>query len=132
MVSGKRKASTKAKAKTTTPKTVEKVEESTPEISSYLVPMYFKREPIEKDVHVADLFFHRTSHAFDFKPYAPNHEAHIEMIIAGDIGINESSGQIKMISKAETPEAWILGLSKSREFSGNPFIAGEALEIYEA
>ncbi len=131
MVEAKRKASTKAKSRTVTPK-VEKAEEPTPEISSYLVPMFFQREPIEKDVHVADLFFHRTSHAFDFKPYAPNHEAHIEMIIAGDIGIEDTSGQIKMISKAETPEAWIVGLSKSREFSGNPFIAGEAQEIYEA
>ena len=32
----------------------------------------------------------------------------------------------------ETPESWIVGLSNSREFSGNPFIAGEAQEIYEA
>jgi len=94
--------------------------------------MFFKREPVAKDIHVADLFYYRTSHSFDFKPYAPNHESHLEMIIAGDIGINQASGQIKMISKAETPESWIVGLSKSREFSGNPFIASDAQEIYEA
>jgi len=124
-----KKAST-AKAKAT--KKVEVVEEPTPEVASYIVPMFFKREPMEKDIHVADLLFHRTSNSFDFQPYAPNHEAHIEMIIAGDISINEASGQIKMISKTESPEAWIVGLTKSREFSGNPFIAGEAQEIYEA
>jgi|TARA_R110000824_G_scaffold108637_9_gene255891 hypothetical protein len=123
------------KAKTTSTKKVEKVsivEEPTPEVTSYLVPMFFKREPVEKDIHVADLFYHRTSHSFDFKAYAPNHEAHLEMIIAGDISINQASGQIKMISRAETPEAWIVGLSKAREFSGKPFIASDAQEIYEA
>ena len=131
----KAKKANKAKAKTTATKKVEKastIGAPTPEVTSYLVPILFKREPLEKDIHVADLFYHRTSHSFDFKPYAANHEAHLEMIIAGDIGINQASGQIKMISKAETPESWIVGLSNSREFSGNPFIAGEAQEIYEA
>ena len=54
------------------------------------------------------------------------------MIIEGDIGIEEKSGGIKMVSKSETPQSWIIGLHKSREFSGNPFIAGEAQEVYEA
>ena len=37
-----------------------------------------------------------------------------------------------MISRTEAPIAWITNLINSREFSGNPFIAGEAQEIYEA
>ena len=53
------------------------------------------------------------------------------MIVEGDISIEES-GNIKMVSKTESPVSWIINLNKSREFSGNPFIAGEAQEIYEA
>ena len=53
------------------------------------------------------------------------------MIVEGDISIEES-GNIKMVSKAESPVTWIINLNNSREFSGNPFIAGEAQEIYEA
>ena len=111
--------------------TAKKVEEPKKQVVSYLVPIYFQREPIEKDIHVADLFYHVTSNTFELHPHAPQHEAHLEMVIEGDIGIEEKSGSIKMISKAETPQSWILGLNKSREFSGNPFIASETQEIYE-
>ena len=111
--------------------TAKKVEEPKKQVVSYLVPIYFQREPIEKDIHVADLFYHVTSNTFELHSHAPQHEAHLEMVIEGDIGIEEKSGSIKMISKAETPQSWILGLNKSREFSGNPFIASETQEIYE-
>ena len=37
-----------------------------------------------------------------------------------------------MISKSESPEAWIKNLIASREFSGRPFIAEKAQELYEA
>ena len=47
-----KKAST-AKAKAT--KKVEVVEEPTPEVASYIVPMFFKREPMEKAVKEGQL-----------------------------------------------------------------------------
>jgi len=123
-----KKATSTATKKTTTPK----VEEPKKVPVSYVVPIHFQREPVEKDIHVADLFYHVTSNTFEFHPHAPQHGAHVEMIIEGDIGIEEKSGGIKMVSKSETPQSWIIGLHKSREFSGNPFIAGEAQEVYEA
>ena len=101
------------------------------EVQSYLVPIAFQREPIDKNIPVADIFYHKSSNSFDLQCHAPQHEAHIEMIVEGDISIEES-GNIKMVSKAESPVSWIINLNKSREFSGNPFIAGEAQEIYEA
>ena len=101
------------------------------EAQSYLVPLAFKREPIEKDIPVADIFYHKFSNSFELQCHAPQHEAHVEMIVEGDISIEES-GNIKMVSKTESPVSWIINLNKSREFSGNPFIAGEAQEIYEA
>ena len=101
------------------------------EVQSYLVPIAFQREPIDKNIPVADIFYHKSSNSFDLQCHAPQHEAHIEMIVEGDISIEES-GNIKMVSKTESPVTWIINLNNSREFSGNPFIAGEAQEIYEA
>jgi hypothetical protein len=37
-----------------------------------------------------------------------------------------------MISKAESPISWISNLHRSREFAGNPFIAGVPQESHEA
>jgi len=112
---------------------VKKKVEETPkkEVQSYLVPIAFEREPIEKNIPVADMFYHKSSNSFTLQCYAPQHEAHVEMIVEGDISIEEL-GNVKMVSKAENPISWITNLNKSREFSGNPFIAGEAQEIYEA
>ena len=107
------------------------VEEPTAEVSGYVVPILFQREPIEKDIPVADMFYHKFSNSFALQCSAPQYEAEIEMNIEGDISIEET-GSIKMISKAESPVSWITSLVNSREFSGHPFIAGEAQEIYEA
>ena len=117
-----------------TPK-VEKIEEikeePKKEAQSYLVPIAFLREPIDKDIPVADLFYHKYSNSFSLQVSAPQHMAAIEDIVEGDISIEESGG-VKMISRSESPVSWIIGLKDSREFSGHPFIAGEAQEIYEA
>jgi len=124
-----KKTSTK---KTFTKKVDVKVEETPKkEAESYLVPIAFQREPIEKDIPVADIFYHKSSNSFTLQCHAPQHEAHIEMNVEGDISI-EKDGSITMISKTESPVSWITNLNKSREFSGNPFIAGVAQEIYEA
>ena len=121
------------KSKVASKKKVEAPVQEAPkkEVQSYLVPLAFQREPIDKDIPVADMFYHKASNSFDLQCHAPQHEAHIEMIVEGDISIEES-GNIRMVSRAERPVSWIINLNKSREFSGNPFIAGEAQEIYEA
>ena len=111
---------------------VEKIEEAPQPIpQSYLVPISFQREPVEKNIPVADIFYHKHSNSFSLQCHAPQHEASVEDIVEGDISIEEAGG-IKMISKSESPVSWIINLNKSREFSGKPFIAGEAQEIYEA
>ena len=127
-----------AKAKKTTKKVTPKVEpkvvkeEPKKEVASYMVPLFFQREPIEKDIHVADIRYHKTSNSFSLFCTAPQHEANIEMIIAGDISVSGEKGAIEMISKAESPISWISNLHRSREFAGNPFIAGTPQESDEA
>ena len=128
------KKTSKKVTKTAAPKAAPKVvkEEPKKEVASYLVALFFEREPVEKDIHVADIRYHKTSNSFSLFCTAPQHEANIEMIIAGDISVSGEKGAIEMISKAESPISWISNLHRSREFAGNPFIAGTPQESYEA
>ena len=127
-----KKKPTKKKA-ITKPIQVEKVaEEVQPEVQGYVVPVFFKREPIEKDIHVADLFYRKNSNTVDLETRMPNHEAKIEMIIEGDISITNDTGSTKMVSKSITPKDWLINLPNSNEFCGNPYIAYEVIELYEA
>ena len=64
--------------------------------------------------------------------YAPNKEAELEMIVAGDISMFTPTGELTIVSKSENPVSWVQNLVNSREFSGNPFIAKESQEIYES
>jgi len=124
-------AAVKKSTKKTSPKVVKVEEAPKPEAQSYLVAIEFEREPIEKNIPVADMFYHKFSNSFTLQCHAPQYEAEIEMIITGDISLDKS-GVIECISKAESPISWITNLTNSREFSGNPFIASEVQEIYEA
>ena len=127
----RKKSNVKAKTtKKTQPKVVEE-KQPEPEITGYLTPILLQREPIEKNIPVAAIFHNKNAGSITLECYVPSHEANIEMIIGGDISI-ETAGNIKMISKSESPESWITNLYKSREFSGNPFIAEEAQPTYEA
>ena len=135
MVNSKAKKSTKKNtAKKTTSKVEavqEKVVEKQPDITGYLVPIFLLREQMNKNIPIADIFYKKASDAITLQCHAPNQEAALEQVIEGDISI-ESGGNINMISKTESPEAWIKNLIKSREFSGKPFIAEEAQPLYEA
>ena len=134
MAQKKSKTKTKKVKITTTKakkKVVEEVIEDKSEITGYLTPILLQREPIEKNIPVAAIFHNKNAGSITLECYVPSHEANIEMIIRGDISI-ETAGNIKMISKSESPESWITNLYKSREFSGNPFIAEEAQPTYEA
>ena len=134
MAQKKSKTKTKKVKITTTKakkKVVEEVIEDKSEITGYLTPILLQREPIEKNIPVAAILHNKNAGSITLECYVPSHEANIEMIIGGDISI-ETAGNIKMISKSESPESWITNLYKSREFSGNPFIAEEAQPIYEA
>ena len=101
------------------------------EITGYIVPILFKREPIEKDIPVADLIYDRWSNTMKLQCYAPNKEAELEMIVAGDISLFTPTGEMTIVSKSESPVSWMKNLTNSREFSGNPFIAFEAQALYE-
>ena len=122
--------------KTVTKKVVEKVEEIVeevqPEVQAYVVPAFLKKEPIAKDIHVADIFYRKQSNKIELETRMPNHAAKLEGIIAGDISVTSDSGSTKMISKANTPKDWLINLPNSNEFSGNPYIAYEVIELYEA
>ena len=131
MVDSNGKSDKKKTFKKATPKVAVVKEEAQPNITGYLVPIFLLREPMNKDIPVADIFYKKASDAITLQCHAPNYEADLEQIIAGDISI-EASGNINMISKIESPEAWIKNLIKSREFSGKPFIAKEAQALYEA
>lgn len=110
-----------------------KVEEQEPAkiIRAYLVPILLLREPTNKDIPVGDLYYHKSSNSFELQCHRPNVEAELEMNIRGDISIT-TAGSVQCVSKAESPVTWITSLHKSNEFSGHPFIAQEAQEIYEA
>ena len=131
----RKKSNIKAKTtqktvKKTQPKVVEE-KQPEPETKGYIVSVSFKREPVDKDIVVADIFYTKITNEITLQCHAPQHEAHIEMIIEGDISI-ETAGSVSMVSKSESPESWITSLYNSKEFSGNPFIAAEAQPIYEA
>ena len=125
-------AATKATPKVTAAKVAPKVAvvEKQPNITGYVVPISLLKEPMGKNIPVADVFYKKNSDAITLQCHAPNYEAALEQIIAGDISLS-SGGNISMVSHSEAPEAWVKNLHKSREFSGSPFIAGEAQELYE-
>ena len=101
------------------------------EITGYLVPILFKREPIDKDIHVADLIYNRWSNSMKLQCFRPNYEADLDTIVAGDISMFTPTGEMTIVSKSEAPVSWVQNLTNSREFSGNPFIAFEAQALYE-
>lgn len=119
-------------SKGTTKKKTKEVVEEVQVVKSYLTPIFFKREPVEKNIPVADIFYRVDGNLIELQCHAPNHEAEVEQIIAGDISVTNKTGSVKMISKSTTPVEWISNLHKSNEFSGNPFIAGEVQKLYEA
>ena len=102
------------------------------QVRSYVTPILFQREPIEKDIPVADIFYRVSGNLIELQCYRPNFEADLEMLIAGDISLTNKVGSTVIISKSNSPVDWISNLYKSNEFSGNPFIAKEVQEIYEA
>ena len=130
MATKKSKAPAKAKAQVKAPDKKAVVIE-TPKPTGYVVSVFVKREPVAKNEPVADIFYKKSSGLVTLSCYAPNREAEIEMIIEGDISVPSASGGIKMVSKAEAPETWVLNLHASNEFSGNPFIASQPESLYE-
>ena len=123
-----------AKKSTTEKPTVKKaveVKKEEPKPNGYLVPVYYKNQPLAQDDLIADIWYKFLDNSITPQFHAPQHEAHLEMIIEGDISI-ETKGNVRMVSKSDDPEEWIKNLVNSREFSGNPFIASEAQPQYEA
>ena len=78
-----KKSTKKTASKKAAPKKVEKVEEivveetPTQTVQSYVVPIFALREPMEKNIPVADLFYHKYSNSFSLQCSAPQYEAEI-------------------------------------------------------
>lgn len=109
----------------------EEVIEPSVVVQSYLVPILFEREPVDKNIPVADIFYRKEANLIELQCHKPNFHSELEMIIAGDISVPTATGATKVISKSEAPISWITKLYQSNEFSGHPFIAEEAQVIYE-
>ena len=58
------KAKKNSNKKTTTKETPKVVETPKPEAQSYLVAIALLREPMEKNIPVADIFYHKSSNSF--------------------------------------------------------------------
>ena len=121
---------TKKAVKKTQPKVVEE-KQPEPEIMGYRTIILFQREPRETNIPAAAISYNKNSGSITLECYVAGYAHGIKLAVAGDISV-ETAGNIKCISKAVTPESWITNLCKSREFSGNPFIAEEAQPTYEA
>tara|TARA_R110002020_G_scaffold64492_3_gene171113 strand:- start:115 stop:555 length:441 start_codon:yes stop_codon:yes gene_type:complete len=124
--SGQRK-STAAKTNKVEPVVEEVI--TTPKI--YYIPLYFKREPLEKDVHVADYIYKEATNELSFFEIVPTHSAKLEGLMEGDVCIQSKDGLTNVSRYDETAE-WAKNLHIANEFSGNPYYAGVPLEDYEA
>tara|TARA_R110000765_G_scaffold381990_1_gene473218 strand:+ start:122 stop:544 length:423 start_codon:yes stop_codon:yes gene_type:complete len=129
----KAKTITKAEINTTKAKKtlVEEVIKKEPEIMGYRTLILFKREPKDTNITAAAVSYNENSESITLEYYVDYYAHAIKMLIDGDISV-ETAGNRKCISKTGTPELWILNLHKAQQFSGNPFIAGEAQPTYEA
>lgn len=129
----KKKQSGQRKSTAAKNKEVEQVVEeviNTPKIM--YVPIYFKREPIEKDLHVADYIYKESTNELSFFEINPRHSARLEALLEGDIGFTNESGEKVGVSIEYEPADWIKNLHQANEFSGNPYYAGVPIEDYEA
>ncbi len=113
-------------------KKVEVVEEviSLPKI--YYIPIYFKREPLEKDIHVADFIYKESINELSFFEIVGMYSSELENFMNGDISVVDDKGTTTMVSRHEQTLEWVKSLHMAKEFSGNPYLAGIPLEDYEA
>ena len=129
MVKAKPKKSQKEQPKDTKESVVEEVI-TLPKI--YYIPIYFKREPIEKDIHVADYIYKEAINELSFFEIIGMYSSELEGYMNGDISVVDDKGITTMVSRHEQPLEWVKSLHMSKEFSGNPYLAGIPLEDYEA
>ena len=132
-----KKTTKKSSAKNTNSKKIEVVVEKEEVIEvpkkepiGYFAPIQFLREPAEKNIPCGDMYYHKYSNTFELRCSAPQYHSDLEMLMAGDIRV-ETDGKNEYFSKKNSPVGWIINLHKSVQLAGNPFIAGEAQEVYE-
>ena len=111
--------------------TTEVVEEviSFPKI--YYIPIYYKHEPIAKNVHIADYIYKEAVNELSFFEIVGMYSSELEGFMDGDISVVDDKGTTTMVSRHEQTLEWVKSLHMSKEFSGNPYLAGIPLEDYE-
>ena len=95
---------------------------------TYYVPIYLKREPLEKDIHVADYIYKEAVKELSFFEINPAHSSALDGLMEGDISVVDSIGSTTMVSRHEQTLDWVKSLHLAKEFSGNPYLAGIPIE----
>jgi hypothetical protein len=97
----------------------------------YYVPIYYKHEPIAKNVHIADYIYKESTNELSFFEIVGMYSSELESIMDGDMSVVDDKGTTTMVSRHEQTLEWVKSLHMAKEFSGNPYLAGIPLEDYE-
>ena len=123
----------KASKKPIQVKKVEVVEEELPEIRTYLVPVFLKKEPLAKDIHVANIFYRTESNQTELQVIDSMHSAKLSKLFDDDgVTVFNKLGVSQSFQRSVKPKDWVKNIPNSEEYSGNPYIAYEVIETYEA
>ena len=123
----------KASKKPIQVKKVEIVEEELPEIRTYLVPVFLKKEPLAKDIHVANIFYRTESNQTELQVIDSMHSAKLSKLFDDDgVTVFNKLGVSQSFQRSVKPKDWIKNIPNSEQYSGKPYIAYEVIETYEA
>ena len=112
---------------------VEVVEEELPEIRTYTVPVFLKKEPLAKDIHVANIFYRTESNQTELQVINSMHSAKLSKLFDDDgVTVFNKLGMSQSFQRSVKPKDWVKNIPNSEEYSGNPYIAYEVIESYEA
>ena len=112
---------------------VEVVEEELPEIRTYTVPVFLKKEPLAKDIHVANIFYRTESNQTELQVINSMHSAKLSKLFDDDgVTVFNKLGMSQSFQRSVKPKDWVKNIPNSEQYSGNPYIAYEVIESYEA
>ena len=100
---------------------VEVVEEELPEIRTYTVPVFLKKEPLAKDIHVANIFYRTESNQTELQVINPSHNAKLLKLFDDDgVTVFNKLGMSQSFQRSVKPKDWVKNIPNSEEYSGNP------------
>ena len=111
---------------------VEVIEDILPENRTYRVPIFLKKEPIAKDIHVANIFYRTESNQTELQVINSMHSAKLSKLFDDDgVTVFNKLGVSQSFQRSVNPKDWVKNIPNSEEYSGNPYIAYEVIETYE-